>query len=403
LRKSTIRHQIKKISSANNNMPLIRQQYGKDKVRLVKTSVLPADSNAPHLKHQHISELTCCVLLSGPLFDASYSKADNSLVVPTDTGKYLISIFLLACFYFHALVLCKFIEYFDFKTVKNTIYYLAKKSPETLETIELFAHTIATHFLATYKHVEGVDISIQSHNWTRLTTTTMSPVTDDYAGTAVTGRGSGLYTPTSATPVSPHPHSFYRGGEERRITKIFAQRISGTNDMKITGKSGLVDLLVLKTTGSSFENFHRCSLTTLPDMSDRVFSTSVECYWSFPAYKELIPSSAVFDHSKATSGFSAVRFDAIFRGVKQITIDIFANHNSPSVQNSLYRMGEHVLECFPDIHEISYALPNKHVFGYDLDRFGLENKGKNMSVYYPVNDPSGLITATIGRGNHSKL
>ncbi|KAJ3333093.1 hypothetical protein HDU76_011461 [Blyttiomyces sp. JEL0837] len=347
---------------------LYKQKYGKDKVRLVKSSLLPTDPQAPGLKRHHVSELTCRVLLFGPAFEPSYSQADNSLVVPTDT-------------------------------VKNTIYYLAKKSPETLETIELFAHTIATHFLSKYAHVEGVDIHIQSHNWTRVSTTTLTPVSATYSGTSVTGRGDSNFGANTGTPVFEHPHSFYRGGEEKRITHVVAERVPNSSNVRFTIKSGLTDLLVLKSTGSSFEAFHRDNLTTLPDMSDRIFSTSVECFWGFAPFIETTPTSVVLDHSaNAKAGsLSAVPFDSIFRGTRQITIDLFANHDSPSVQNTLYRMGEVSLAAFPDIFEIEYALPNKHVFGYDLDRFGEKNTGANMNVYYPVADPSGLITATIRR------
>ncbi|KAJ3096821.1 hypothetical protein HDU96_000635 [Phlyctochytrium bullatum] len=347
-------------------MPLITQKYGKDKVRLVKVSNLPTDNEAPHLKHQHISELTVRVLLMGKAFEPSYAVADNSLVVPTDT-------------------------------VKNTIYYLAKRSTETLETLELFAHTLATHFLSTYSHVDGVDVLIHSHNWSRLHTTTFTPTgTAGHPGTSVDGRGDSLFAPTGPVRTLPHPHAFYRGGDEKRLTHLIAERLPN-NSARFTTKSGLTDLLVLKTTGSSFERFHRDALTTLQDAPDRIFSTSVEASWAFPAVVEPLPASAVLDHAKQPSAFTAVNYDAVFRGVKQVTVDVFANHDSPSVQNTLYRMGEHILGVFPEVAEVSYALPNKHVFGYDLDRFGLKNTGKDQNVYFPVTDPSGLITATIGR------
>jgi urate oxidase len=32
-----------------------------------------------------------------------------------------------------------------------------------------------------------------------------------------------------------------------------------------------------------------------------------------------------------------------------------------------------------------------------MTKFGIDNKGKNMSVYHPQADPSGLITATTAR------
>ncbi|KAI8846216.1 hypothetical protein BC829DRAFT_398972 [Chytridium lagenaria] len=314
-------------------MPLITQRYGKDKVRVVKVSNLPVNADAPHLKQQHVTELTVRVLLMGKAFEPSYAVADNALVVPTDT-------------------------------VKNTIYYLAKKSTETLETIELLPTPSRP---------------------TSFPPTPTSKVST-FAGTIVDGRGDSLYSPTGPVTTSAHPHSFYRGGDERRLASLIAERLPG-NKMKLTAKPLDRHLRTSIT-----------SLTTLPDMDDRIFSTTVEASWDFEPKEEVIPASAVLDHSSVKgSDFSNVNYDAVFRGARQITIDIFANHNSPSVQNTLYRMGEHILKYFPDVSFVHYALPNKHVFGYDLDRFGLQNKGKHMSVYYPVADPSGLITATIGR------
>jgi urate oxidase len=58
-------------------MVFVTQEYGKDKVKLVK--ITAAKGPSP-LKHQHVYELTACVLLSGDKFESSYSKGDNSLV-----------------------------------------------------------------------------------------------------------------------------------------------------------------------------------------------------------------------------------------------------------------------------------------------------------------------------------
>jgi len=70
-----------------------KQLYGKDKVRLVKRAFLSPDPAAPHLSHESVRELTIRVLLAGD-FDASYTEADNKLVVPTDTGEIGIIIFI---------------------------------------------------------------------------------------------------------------------------------------------------------------------------------------------------------------------------------------------------------------------------------------------------------------------
>ncbi|KAK9739629.1 hypothetical protein K7432_018374 [Basidiobolus ranarum] len=107
---------------------LKKQAYGKTKVRVTKV--------IRHTKEWHdVVELTCQVLLDGK-FETSYTEADNSSIVPTDT-------------------------------VKNTIYVLAKKSNH-VQTIERFGYEIGQHFINRYSHVDDVHIKIIQHRWTRV-------------------------------------------------------------------------------------------------------------------------------------------------------------------------------------------------------------------------------------------
>jgi urate oxidase len=55
-------------------------KYGKDNIRVCKV-----DRDAETGIHQ-VTEMTVCVLLEGEI-DASYTRADNSPVVATDTMK----------------------------------------------------------------------------------------------------------------------------------------------------------------------------------------------------------------------------------------------------------------------------------------------------------------------------
>ncbi|KAJ3264566.1 hypothetical protein HK104_006449 [Borealophlyctis nickersoniae] len=357
------------------------QQYGKDRVRLVKVAPLPPDPKAPGLAKHIVRELTVRVLLEGD-FDPSYTKADNSMVVPTDT-------------------------------VKNTIYILAKRTAyPDLDPIELFAREIIVHFLSTYPHVHGVDVHIQSHDWTRIQTTTLTPVSSTHPGTVPGG------------VLTPHPHSFYRAGDQKRFAHVHGRHIRDdpctfrSPSMTITYDihSGITDLYILKTTGSSFTNFHKDAYTTLPEMSDRIFSTTVDCTYTFDTQTEHIPLPTT--SSSAESSFSAtplppppptsplltIPFSSIFSSITQTTLDIFSNHSSPSVQNTLYRMGQVVLGRFECVKGVKYVLPNRHVFGVDLERFGVENSqvGEAGRVLYPVADPSGYITATMMRGGNEK-
>ncbi|CAG8512687.1 7540_t:CDS:2 [Ambispora leptoticha] len=284
------------------------QQYGKDRVRLVKV-IRNGDWH-------EVVELTIRVLLEGN-FEKAYTKADNSLVIATDS-------------------------------IKNTVYILAKKSAQ-VQHIELFAIEIGDHFISQYSHVSTVHVSITKHRWTRM---------------LVNGK--------------LHNHSFIRDGDETRSTRVVTSRNTG-----VAIESGLKDLLVLKTTGSAFHSFFRDEYTTLAETDDRILSTSVDATWTFK-----VPNSI---------SIANIPFDDIYDSIREITLKTFSTDNSASVQATLYLMAKQALEKHPELETVSYALPNKHHFAFDLERFGLKNNGKDSDIFVPFNDPSGLITATIAR------
>ncbi|CAJ0757737.1 20511_t:CDS:2, partial [Entrophospora sp. SA101] len=102
------------------------------------------------------------VLLQGD-FEHSYTKADNSKIIPTDT-------------------------------MKNTIYILAKQS-NNVQIIEELGIERGEHFLKTYPHVTKVTVLLVKHRWSRM---------------MVDGK--------------LHQHSFIRDGEELRHAKVFVER-----------------------------------------------------------------------------------------------------------------------------------------------------------------------------------
>lgn len=294
-------------------------RYGKDNVRLYKRSIDPKTGV------QDVVEMTVCTLLEGDI-ETSYTQADNSVVVATDTQK-------------------------------QTIYILAKQNPVTPP--ELFASIIGEHFVNTYKHIHACHVKIIQHRWTRMT---------------VDGK--------------PHPHSFFRDGEEKRIVEAVAREGQG-----ITVRSGVAKLLVLKSTGSAFYGFHRDTYTQLPETWDRILSTEVESTWQwnlFPNVEKVKAEQAIFDRA--------------FNAVKKITMETFAKEESPSVQTTMYHMAEQILEFVPEVVSVDYSLPNKHYFEIDLSwHKGLKNTGKDAEVYAPQSDPNGLIQCTVLRKNKAKL
>jgi urate oxidase len=267
-----------------------------------------------------------------------YTKADNSVVVATDS-------------------------------MKNTVYVKAKEHPVTPP--ELFASILSTHFIDTYPHLTAAHVNVITHRWTRMT---------------IDGK--------------PHPHSFYRDGNETRNVEAVARKGNG-----IDIRSGIAGLLVLKSTGSQFHGFIRDEYTTLPEVWDRILSTDVDAGWSWKTFPNLAAVKAVIP-----------KFDKAFDDARNITMKTFAEEDSPSVQNTMYKMCEYIMEAVPEVDNVDYSLPNKHYFEIGMSKSshcenttlicgfldmswhkGLKNTGKDAEVYAPQSGPNGLIKVTVAR------
>lgn len=259
-------------------------------------------------------------------FEESYTKEDNASVVPTDT-------------------------------MKNSVYALAKLHDFTEP--EVFAAIVANHFtsLDRFGHVSSAECVVTQHRWARI----------------------------QLSSGEMHSHSFARDGEDLRTASCEAVR-GGTSSIT----SGLKDLLVLKTTGSAFYGFFRDEWTTLPEVNDRIFSTNIDCVYSWAKFSSL-------DHVKSSSD----KFMNAAEGARQITLDTFALDDSCSVQATMYKMCEKILAAYPGVADVEYTLPNKHYFEAQLAPLGLENHGKDATIYLPQSWPSGHINACIARSDEA--
>ena len=85
--------------------------------------------------------------------------------------------------------------------------------------------------------------------------------------------------------------------------------------------------IVIKTTGSAFENFVRDEYTTLAEVNDRIFSTSVNLNYSF---KPLSIGAAGEEDLKKIKAESD--FDKTAGRAREITLEVFATDESASVQ-----------------------------------------------------------------------
>lgn len=223
-------------------------------------------------------------------------------------------------------------------TVKNTIHALAHDDLGTCRT--RFAITLGKHFLTKYEHLEKVWIEVRERCWGRM------PVQG-----------------------APHEHSFVAELNGQWFARCEFQR--GMNPVL---RSGVREHLIMKTTQSGFEGYNVCEFTTLPPTNDRIFATRMTAEWTFASEEE-----------------SFVEMDAVFL---RTAYDVFATRYSPSVQRTLYEIGEAFLLAAPAVEKIELKMPNVHFLGLDLGKLGRPGQTR---VFLPTDEPHGEIEAVIQR------
>jgi urate oxidase len=223
-------------------------------------------------------------------------------------------------------------------TMKNTVYSLARNS--SAESIEEFAKELLNFLLGRNPQVCGGQVTIEEKCWERL---------------AVRGK--------------PHPSTFVQSSGERQTTEVSAAR-----DGRIRVRSGLENLVILKTAGSEFVGFLKDELTTLPEATDRLLGTAARAAWGY-TYVDL-------------------PFASLRQQIRNTLLQVFAEHRSKSVQHTLYAMGRAVLESVPDVEDIQLTMPNIHCVPVDLSRFGQDNPNE---IFVPIDEPHGSIEARLRR------
>jgi urate oxidase len=223
---------------------------------------------------------------------------------------------------------------------KNTVFAFAR---DGVGTPEEFGLRLARHFAGSYDWITGARVAVESYGWNRI---------------AVGGQ--------------PHDHAFSRDGGEVRTAVVTVD--GDSPDAPAYVLAGLTDLVVLKTTGSEFWGFPRDRYTTLAETRDRILATAVTARWRYTR--------------------TDLDFDACYAGVRTALLETFAATHSLALQQSLYAMGEAVLEKFAEVAEIRLSMPNKHHFLQDLSAFGLDNPDV---VYHADDRPYGLIEGSVLR------
>ncbi|MGB6484503.1 MAG: urate oxidase [Candidatus Acidiferrales bacterium] len=224
-------------------------------------------------------------------------------------------------------------------TVKNTVYVLARQYPA--EAIEEFAFHITEHFLTYNPQVTLVDVHLSERPWSRIT---------------IGDKG--------------HASAFLASASEKRTAHLQAAR------EKITLESGLEDLFVMKTSGSTFDNFLRDPYTTLEENQQRILSTALNAAWSYEFPEPGMP------------------FSTMWHGARKTLLETFAAHEGKSLQHTLYAVGQAVLDNFEAIGEIRLWMPDNYCPPVNLKPFGMENENE---VFAPREEPRGVAAATLRR------
>jgi len=227
-------------------------------------------------------------------------------------------------------------------TMKNTVYSIARESKA--DSMEDYAKELIDFILSRNPQVTSAEVIIESTLWKRLT---------------VDGQ--------------PFPTAFMRGSDERQTTTVSRQQ---KKPFDVT--SGFDNLTVLKTANSAFTGYIKDKLTTLPETTDRLFGTALKAEWPYTA----AAIAAGIDFNKARTH------------LREALISTFAKHNSLSVQQTLFAMGEAALAHANILDQIYLLMPNKHNLLVDLSRFGQENPNH---IFVPTDEPHGTIEATLHR------
>ena len=225
-------------------------------------------------------------------------------------------------------------------TMKNTVYAFAKD--RLTGSPEAFGLELARHFAAG-SQVSRATISLREHAWSRI---------------EVDG--------------APAPDAFVRSGAGTRTATV-----SVAGDRAVV-EAGIEDLTVLKTTRSAFSGFERDRYTTLADTDDRIMATKITATWGY-------------GEAALAGDFD---FDAAHGALTERLLSTLAEHESPSVQASIWIMGTAMLDAEPAIDWVRMVLPNLHHWRVDLAPFGLDNPNE---IFVSTTEPHGLIDATVRR------
>jgi urate oxidase len=224
-------------------------------------------------------------------------------------------------------------------SMRGAVYGLARELG--VGALEAFALSLADHCLSATPAADRAEVGLVEQPWQRI-----------------------------AVGDQPHPWAFEHAAGGLRTALVSRDK----GGMTIV-RGGVEELYLCKTSGSAFSGFLVDRFTTLAETEDRIMATKASVQWRYAG--------------------PGADFDRVHAAAVGTIREVFAAHDSRSVQHTAYAMGEAVLADQEAIAEISFVLPNLHHVLVDLSPYGLDNPG---AVFVSTDRPFGVIEATVTRG-----
>ncbi len=219
--------------------------------------------------------------------------------------------------------------------IQSAVYTLAAQHP--VEPIEAFGAVLGGHLLEQCPLASQVRVEIAERPWTRL-----------------------------VVHERPHPHAFALDKSEVRTAAVTTTREFAFVEAGVDGLSIVKSLHALPAGEEGS--------VPPPLGGGRLLATELRAIWLYAD--------------------SDLAFDGCWRGIRQMLLDVFAEHRSESLQQTLYAMGSAALEMFEEILEIRLAMPDNGCVPIEIPAAGTESRN---GIYVPADEPFGLVEATVKR------
>jgi urate oxidase / 2-oxo-4-hydroxy-4-carboxy-5-ureidoimidazoline decarboxylase len=202
-------------------------------------------------------------------------------------------------------------------------------------TQEGFLEFVGRRFLETYSHMSVIKISSDQIPFDELPV----PEKDSFEPSPLVFRYSLNEQPSASIEVK-------RSKDEITITDHL---------------SSLKGLKLIKVRGSSFFGYVKDEYTTLPESYDRPLFIFLNIEWRYNDLEDA--------RGNTPEGYVAAE------QVRDIAATVFHEANSPSIQNLIYRIGQRILERFPQLVEVRFE-SNNRTWETILDEIPSSEEGK---------------------------